>query len=835
MPAPVVKSAPRPSTRQTTRPSAAQSLAPSRSAASRLDEIKSSIADDRYVYAFTRRQLLELGESVSGRPEAATAEALLSKIDASNDKRATEALEAARAKARSAKSEKEFDSAAAGVKGVRKDFADGPWLEAKGKAAIDEALAEIASQKTAWQQKNIAAILEKARTELRAGRTEEAEKMLAGWNKWPKPVREQAAEVTRKIESKEAELAAAAKRERARTDVIKEFDRLMIAGEFAAARAHLEAKAGSVGNDDPVLRAGKELAQQLVDEPAARLRGVKSVAGQERRLKLKTGRVTGIVKAATDDMLTFATTFTINNQTREKTVRLSWSALHEDQRVEFAGIGGLTFSAEAKAARAAYAALTADDADAAIKLLEPLEDDPLSAHVLEVAKSRSRTVAYENAMAGARKAADDGKWKEATDLFRKALEAIPDDSAAAAAVKYCEAAVSIEIDFDENFEEFNTGERENKRPVGWKHIDGHPGYTGTSEAKEQGVETPYGSRCARILTNGVMGTESALEAPLQAGMTYVVRFNTAAPARHKGTGSYKVQLLAGETVLAAKEGSVETHDMSHEDTFSFTAPEDSPNIGQRLSIRVSRGSSGEGISNSITFDNLRLDAKFTGRLPSRDDLASGRAAPPKALVAVASATKTKKGKGSKPKQKSPPKEVPPAAEKKDNEEGNTRTSPPKPAAPPETGRNILANGGFEEIRSGTRFPTGWTKNRWGTGKGVWSVKSDRTNPRTGDFAIVVSAFEKDLLPGAYAVLSVDKGTYVVSYWACADVGKKCHLSGHFAGSDLDTFEVGEDYKQFTAVVNVEKKPPPAQLKIWCITDGVRVWIDDVEVKPVVTK
>jgi hypothetical protein len=156
---------------------------------------------------------------------------------------------------------------------------------------------------------------------------------------------------------------------------------------------------------------------------------------------------------------------------------------------------------------------------------------------------------------------------------------------------------------------------------------------------------------------------------------------------------------------------------------------------------------------------------------------------------------------------------------------------PKPQAPRNLGENILTNGGFEEIREQTRFASGWIKQNWG-GSGTWSVRSDHTNPRSGDRAIVIRSLAEGQKPGSFCPIRIKKGTYYVSFWACADVGEKATVSAQLAGTDIDAQTIGEDYALVAGTVVVEKDSNGADLRIWLETKGARVWIDDAQVQPV---
>jgi hypothetical protein len=148
--------------------------------------------------------------------------------------------------------------------------------------------------------------------------------------------------------------------------------------------------------------------------------------------------------------------------------------------------------------------------------------------------------------------------------------------------------------------------------------------------------------------------------------------------------------------------------------------------------------------------------------------------------------------------------------------------------PPEG--NIVENAGFEDITEQTKFPKRWAPHQWGE-RGVQStVRADRSNPRSGERAMVVRGFAAGGRPGFFQTMTLPPGRYEVRYWACADIGKAAQVQAHLAGHDLGVNSVGEEYRQFTDTVDLEEKAVNASLRIWTPTPRVRVWFDDVEVE-----
>jgi formylglycine-generating enzyme required for sulfatase activity len=390
------------------------------------------IAADDVNHTEARRLLVQFPKSFAGSPEVEGAKALLSEIDAACAKRGEEALSAALAAARTAASSAEFDDAERNVRAIEGRFGDGPWFASKGKAAVEEALAEVAKQRSEWELKSVADALGKAREELRAGRLEEAKKLIAGRAEWPAAPRAKADEFAAEIERAVAAVAAAKRLADERATVLAGFDRLMIAGDHAGARDYAKSKAAAGGEVAEVLRGGEELAGRLTEEPAARMRGAKSLVGKKARLKLTTRPMTAIVKDVTDAGLAIATTYTINNQTRERRSTLKWSALHADQMAEFAKLGGLKLSPADEAAQATYAALASKDLDAAGRAARAAGDHPLGDHLAEIVRARVDQLAYEAAMRRARGLVTKKKLEDAALACEKALEAKPDDEEATA-------------------------------------------------------------------------------------------------------------------------------------------------------------------------------------------------------------------------------------------------------------------------------------------------------------------------------------------------------------------------------------------------------------------
>ena len=148
----------------------------------------------------------------------------------------------------------------------------------------------------------------------------------------------------------------------------------------------------------------------------------------------------------------------------------------------------------------------------------------------------------------------------------------------------------------------------------------------------------------------------------------------------------------------------------------------------------------------------------------------------------------------------------------------------RPAA---SGAGLVKNGTFEE-KSARGFASEWKKEQWGARGAGSSVRLDRSNPRTGESALVVRGLADGSKPGASTALRLDIGTYEIRYWASADVGKTATIGVRFAGEELAGHEVPDRWTLFTETVTVEKKNLRTGLGLWTSTVNVRVWFDDVE-------
>jgi hypothetical protein len=399
-------------------------------AAHQLARIQSMRTPDLARYADIRRMLVRLPEDYAGTPEAERAKALLSEVDRAWTKLADEALAAALAVARGSASRGEFDDAETGIRSIEVRFGDGAWFESKGMAAVADALADVAKQRSAWELRNVAATLEKARLGLAAGRLEEADRLIAGRGRWPAESRAKADRLAVEIQRRTAAAVAAKKLESEREAVLTEFDRLMVRGERAAAGDYIDSKAAAEGKDGELLRSAGRVARAMAEAPAAILRGATTLVGREVQLRLVKGHITAVVKAVSDTELAVATVFTINNRKREGRLELKWDELHVAQKAALARLGGLTMSPSDAAIASTYEALASGDLDAAGLAAEAAAGHPLGARLVGVVRELEKQLAYESAMQLAEELAERKRWEDAARECEKALALRPGDKSA---------------------------------------------------------------------------------------------------------------------------------------------------------------------------------------------------------------------------------------------------------------------------------------------------------------------------------------------------------------------------------------------------------------------
>jgi hypothetical protein len=440
--------------------------APPSPAQQRLAEIEQLRTPDMAKYAEMRTLLAKFPEEFPDTPEAGKAKELLFTIDTDRARLAEDALAAARTEALKHATAGNFDEAQKSIGSMETRFADGPWMESKGEAAIAEVRSAVVELRREWRSKHAAETLEKARAEFEAGRYEQAGELIAAREKWPAAVQKKADELAAEIERKLAEVVAERKRAEERAKLFAEFDRLMIAGDFAAAAKFADAHAEAEGGTGKMFRAAARVAKALVDKRAARMRGAKTLVGVEARLKLVDASVVATVKTVSETGLDITTKFTINNQTRERPSTLAWDALHADQKAEFTKLGRWKVEESDAPIVSAYAALSSNELDAALKAVEAGEGHPLAKRLLLVVERKLRLRAYEEAMKRARECMAREEWKGAMRACKGALAKKPGDQDATDLLE--EARIKAGLRYDENILVNGSGELYPFEEHGWK-------------------------------------------------------------------------------------------------------------------------------------------------------------------------------------------------------------------------------------------------------------------------------------------------------------------------------------------------------------------------------
>jgi formylglycine-generating enzyme required for sulfatase activity len=136
---------------------------------------------------------------------------------------------------------------------------------------------------------------------------------------------------------------------------------------------------------------------------------------------------------------------------------------------------------------------------------------------------------------------------------------------------------------------------------------------------------------------------------------------------------------------------------------------------------------------------------------------------------------------------------------------------------------LVPNGDFEKPGTAPEIAEGWMKNQWGSAQGAFSVRLDRVNPHGGERSLVVRTLTEGVHPGARTTLTsaLVPGRYELRFWACAAVGKSADVCAHFAGRDVISATVGEDWKQFKTTVEIKQKKARASLRLYTTTSKVR--------------
>lgn len=167
-----------------------------------------------------------------------------------------------------------------------------------------------------------------------------------------------------------------------------------------------------------------------------------------------------------------------------------------------------------------------------------------------------------------------------------------------------------------------------------------------------------------------------------------------------------------------------------------------------------------------------------------------------------------------------------SAARKDAEPAGTNG---KDAAAP--AENLLANGGFEKVNERTRFADGWIEGQWGERGKASQVRMAEGEARSGQNAILARAIAAGAAPGVSATAKLEPGSYGIRFWACADQGEVARVHAQLDDDLAAEGTVGDEWKQFSGTVKVDKKRLSATLRIWTSTARVRVRFDDAEIVP----
>jgi len=159
----------------------------------------------------------------------------------------------------------------------------------------------------------------------------------------------------------------------------------------------------------------------------------------------------------------------------------------------------------------------------------------------------------------------------------------------------------------ESFESPDITSYTGKNPYGWNSYSDEPfDYDVGLWDMDLGLfTTPYGTQAVAIYgnTNTHLTTSNLiLSDVLKDGQLYTLTFNV---AKYGASDNYKVELLAGTTVLASASGFVGLDDMTVTDSVVFWAGPGNPYVGQPLSIRLHGD---DDNVHWILYDNVLLES-----------------------------------------------------------------------------------------------------------------------------------------------------------------------------------------------------------------------------------
>lgn len=166
------------------------------------------------------------------------------------------------------------------------------------------------------------------------------------------------------------------------------------------------------------------------------------------------------------------------------------------------------------------------------------------------------------------------------------------------------ASANAALIFSDSFENPAVTGLTNTNPTGWTELGGNTS-GGINDEDSGKFTTPFGSQVLWANgTNQFITTSSILSAVLTANTDYTLTFYVAKRSDVSG-GNYKVELLAGSTVLNTVTGTTPNNTtFANQVTLLFSPDAGHAGLlGQTLAIRV--GTNG---SYQPQFDNFELDA-----------------------------------------------------------------------------------------------------------------------------------------------------------------------------------------------------------------------------------
>jgi len=190
--------------------------------------------------------------------------------------------------------------------------------------------------------------------------------------------------------------------------------------------------------------------------------------------------------------------------------------------------------------------------------------------------------------------------------------------------------------------------------------------------------------------------------------------------------------------------------------------------------------------------------------------------------------------------RTPPPPPPPPTRRKTQ----PRAPRPRPAQPPvkrfppvggspyveAKPEELIENGGFETKEARARFALGWTAGQFGAFKSRYIARLDRSNAHSGERALDMRGLEREAKPGVVTIVDLEPGAYVLSLWACGDLGEQPEIGISLGTVEEWRFTANEDYRAFEKKLVISDRQRNAKLSIWVQTPASRVWIDDVSLK-----